>query len=484
MRFFGINMVLHYSHFPDFMTMTASTSQFLSIEKIGGTSMSRFSEIIDNIILNNPGQTFGRIYVVSAYSGVTNELLEHKKTGQPGIYKLFEEHHNYADRMLELCEKLFEINRGLVGCGLDLKTANDFIEHKIKEAIGVLRSIENVLASGYVSRKELLLAARELLASLGEIHSAFNSANILQNRGYDATYVDLSGWEDSRQLSINTRIKESFRDIDPFSTICFATGYTKGTEGIMREFDRGYSEVTFSKVAVLLGAAEAIIHKEYHLSSGDPLIIGKDDVHPVCNTNYDVADQLADVGMEAIHPKASKPLEQNNISIRIKNAFDPGHPGTLITKAFIAPQSKVEIVTGSASVICIDIHDTRMVGEVGFDLKIMQVFESFHVSYIAKVTNANTIDLIVEERDCTEPLLAALKDCFEEVTTEKVAIVCAIGSNIGQPGILARACQSLATNSINILAMSQTTRQTNMQFIIRRDDFAAAQKALHTSLCR
>jgi aspartate kinase len=27
-----------------------------------------------------------------------------------------------------------------------------------------------------------------------------------------------------------------------------ATGYTKSREGIMREFDRGYSEVTFSKV--------------------------------------------------------------------------------------------------------------------------------------------------------------------------------------------------------------------------------------------
>ena len=455
----------------------------LRVEKIGGTSMSRFPEIIDNIILRREHDIFGRVYVVSAYAGVTDELLEHKKTGQPGIYKLFEEQENYPKKMLMLRDRLFELNESFVETGLQLEEANGFIEDRIDLAINILRSMDNVLASGYVTRRELLLAARELLASLGEMHSAFNSANILQNRGYDATFIDLSGWEDGRQLTIDRRIKDSFDEIDPFTTICFATGYTKGTEGIMREFDRGYSEVTFSKIAVLLRASEAIIHKEYHLCSGDPLVVGKENAHPVCNTNYDVADQLADVGMEAIHPKASKPLEISMIPIRVKNAFEPDHPGTLITNDFIAPTSKVEIVTGSNRVTCLEVHDTRMVGEVGFDRRIMEVFSKHKVSYISKVTNANTIDLIVTERDCTPRLVAELTDIFELISNRPVAIVCAIGSNIGQPGILAKAAQSLAAEKINILAVSQTTRQTNMQFIVERNEFARAQRALHAALC-
>lgn len=446
--------------------------------------MTRFAEVIDNIILRNTDDIYGRIYIVSAYAGVTNELLEHKKTGRPGIYKLFEDQENYPIKMLSLRDKLFEMNENLTAAGLDLEKANNFIGDRIDQSINILRSMDNVLASGYVTRKELLLAARELLASLGEMHSAFNSTNILENRGYKTTFVDLSGWDDGRQLSIDNRIKNSFEAIDPFSTICFATGYTKGTEGIMREFDRGYSEVTFSKVAVLLGAAEAIIHKEYHLCSGDPLIIGEENAHPVCNTNYDVADQLADVGMEAIHPKASKPLETNSIPIRVKNAFDPDHPGTLITKDFIAPTSKVEIVTGSDSIACLEIHDTRMVGEVGFDLRIMDIFVRHGVSYISKVTNANTIDLVIAERDCTPRLVAELSDTFELVNSNLVAIVCAIGSNIAQPGILATAAQALAADRINILAVSQTSRQTNMQFIVKREQFAQAQRALHAALCK
>ncbi len=455
----------------------------LRVEKIGGTSMSRFPEIIDNIILRNPDDIYGRIYIVSAYSGITNELLEHKKTGKPGIYQLFKEQQNYPRKLLDLRDNLFKLNEALVPVGLDLDEANDFIGDHIDLTINILRSMDNVLSSGYVSHKALLLAARELLASLGEMHSAFNSANILKNQGYNSTFIDLSGWEDSRQLTIDERIKDSFKAIDPFSTICFATGYTKGKEGIMREFDRGYSEVTFSKVAVLLGAKEAIIHKEYHLCSGDPLIIGEDKIHPVCNTNFDVADQLADVGMEAIHPKASKPLEINAIPIRIKNAFDPNHSGTLITKDFIAPRSKVEIVTGSDKAVSLEIHDTRMVGEVGFDLRIMQVLAKHQVSYISKATNANTIAMIIADRDCSPALLGDLRDKFESVSSRPVAIVCAIGSNIGQPGILARAAQSLAANDINILAVSQTPRQTNMQFIVERTQFAQAQRALHQALC-
>lgn len=455
----------------------------LRVEKIGGTSMSRFPEIIDNIILRDPEDVFGRVYVVSAYAGVTDDLLEHKKTGLPGIYKLFEEQDNYPRKMLALRDRLVEFNETLADTGLDVKSANNFMDDRIDLSINILRSMENVLASGYVSQGELLLAARELLASLGEMHSAFNSANILQNRGYDSTYIDLSGWEDGRQLTIDQRVKDSFDNVDPFSTICFATGYTKGTEGIMREFDRGYSEVSFSKVAIMLGASEAIIHKEYHLCSGDPLLIGENVAHPVCATNYDVADQLADVGMEAIHPKSAKPLEINSIPIRIKNAFDPEHPGTLITKNFVAPESKVEIVTGSNQVVCLEVHDTRMVGEVGFDRRVMTVFDRHDVSYISKMTNANTIDLIVMERDCSPHLLAQLSDSFEQVTSNPVAIVCAIGSNIGQPGIMAKATQALAKDHINILAVSQTSRQTNMQFIVQREQFAGAQRALHAALC-
>jgi aspartate kinase len=459
------------------------TEKKLRIEKIGGTTMSRFGEVLRNVILKNKDDIYNRIYVVSAYSGITNELLEHKKTGQPGIYQSFEQNEEYEPAMISLQSRLCEMNSNFAAIGLDVGVADRFICERITFAVNILKSMDNVISSGYVNRTEVLLAARELLASIGEMHSAFNSANILQNLGYDATFVDLSGWQERRERTIDERIRHTFASLDPSRTICVATGYTKGTEGIMREFDRGYSEVTFSKIAVLLHADEAVIHKEYHLCSGDPVIIGEGKVHPVCNTNFDVADQLADVGMEAIHPKASKPLETAGIAIRVMNAFDPSHSGTLITKNYICPHSKTEVITGSNAVTCLEIHDTRMVGEVGFDMKIMKILEHFHVSYINKATNANTIDVLISEKDCIPALVEEMRRRFEMVTVQNVAIVCAIGSNIAKPGILAKAAQALADENINILSVAQTTRQTNMQFTLDRTNFVQAQRALHRALC-
>ena len=137
----------------------------------------------------------------------------------------------------------------------------------------------------------------------------------------------------------------------------------------------------------------------------------------------------------------------------MKNSFDPDHPGTLITTDFIAPKSKVEIVTGSNAVTCLEVHDARMVGEVGFDMRIMDIFRKYGVSYISKVTNANTIDLIILEKDCNQKMVDELAKTFELISVRPVAIVCAIGSNIAQPGIMSKASSALAKEKINILAV-------------------------------
>ncbi|MDR1809429.1 MAG: aspartate kinase, partial [Prevotella sp.] len=239
----------------------------LTVEKIGGTSMSRFKDVLNNIIIknSNTGGCYNRIFVVSAYNNVTNWLLEHKKTGEPGVYVKFLENDDYSIALDSLCQRLLDINKGMEAIGLNLPEAQEFIEFRIKQAKNMLHSLSHVMASGYVKQDDICLAAREILASIGEAHSAWNSVNIMSNNGLQARFIDLCGFNDSYPLTIDERIRNAFRGIDFDRTLCVATGYTKGTEGIMRAFDRGYTEVTFSKIAVEVKADEAIIHKEYHL---------------------------------------------------------------------------------------------------------------------------------------------------------------------------------------------------------------------------
>jgi aspartate kinase len=457
----------------------------LTVEKIGGTSMSKFQDVLQNIIIApcKDGYYYNRIFVVSAYNNVTNWLLEHKKTKEPGIYQKFVDNKDYNKALFELLEKLIGINRTFADIRLDQEKADAFITQRIKQAKNYLNNLADVLATGYVNRQNILLAAREILSSIGEAHSAFNTVNILDNQGINATFVDLCGFNDSEYLTIDERIHKAFKNVDFNHTIPIVTGYTKGTEGIMREFDRGYSEVTFSKVAVEVKADEAIIHKEFHLSSADPNIVGLEKSIPVGFTNYNVADQLADIGMEAIHPKASKPLEMNGINIRVKNTFEPGHPGTLISKDYVGEHSRVEIISGTDKVMAIEIHDPLMVGQVGFDLMVMQIFQKYNISYILKATNANSITQVIWESDFCEELLSELKDKYYEVTVKPAALVCALGTNIAKPGILAKATAAMADSHINIDAFSQSLKQVNMQFVISREDYKKAIIVMNDALC-
>lgn len=457
----------------------------LTVEKIGGTSMSQFQDVLRNIVIGNrkANELYNRIFVVSAYNNVTNWLLEHKKTKEPGIYMKFVQLESFNEAVDELLQKLIALNRTFEDVKLDQKVADEFITTRMNQAKNYLNSLADVLATGYVNRTNILLAAREILSSIGEAHSAFNSVNILQNNGINATFVDLCGFNDSEFLTIDERIHKSFSKIDFTKTVVVATGYTKGTEGIMREFDRGYSEVTFSKIAVEVKADEAIIHKEYHLSSADPKLVGLDKSIPVGNTNFNVADQLADIGMEAIHPKAAKPLEIAGINIRIKNTFEPEHAGTLITKDYIGKESKVEIIAGSDQTIAIEIHDPMMVGTVGFDLGFMQILEDFKISYIIKATNANSITIVIWKDAFNDEFLTLIRNKYSEVTIKEAAVVCAIGTNIGQPGMLAKAALALADQGVNILAVSQSMKQVNMQFVVECQDYKKAIIALNDALC-
>ncbi|PDH65334.1 MAG: aspartate kinase, partial [Sphingomonadaceae bacterium MED-G03] len=62
-----------------------------SVEKIGGTSMAATATLFDNVLIagRKGADLYNRIFVVSAYAGMTDLLLEHKKSGEPGVYARF-----------------------------------------------------------------------------------------------------------------------------------------------------------------------------------------------------------------------------------------------------------------------------------------------------------------------------------------------------------------------------------------------------------
>ncbi|MCK5778407.1 MAG: aspartate kinase, partial [Rhodospirillales bacterium] len=275
-----------------------------TVHKIGGTSMSDIKTVFDNILIagRSGEDIYNRIFVVSAYGGVTDMLLENKKTGEPGVYALYAGSDNdwaWGDALSKLQSHMLEINADAFDDESDRKLADRFVQERVEGVRNCLIDLQRICGYGHFKLEEHLMTVREMISGIGEAHSAHNTMLLLRRRGVEAEFVDLSGWRESESMSLEERISEGFADIDVSKTLPIVTGYTQAGDGLMGVFGRGYSEVTFSAVACVTGAREAVIHKEFHLSSADPKIVGIEKVQPIGRTNYDVADQLSNMGMEA-----------------------------------------------------------------------------------------------------------------------------------------------------------------------------------------
>lgn len=462
-----------------------------TVEKIGGTSMNDYVAVRDNIIMR-PGSgdaLYGRIIVVSAYGGITDRLLEHKKSGKPGVFAQFADGINddsWKDALLALKDDMLAINDRLFGKGTMRREANAFILERLDDAERCLSDLQSLCRHGHFSLADHLATVREMLASLGEAHSAWNTAALLKRDGVDSVFVDLTGWRANAQEPLDERITEAFSDIDLAHQLPVVTGYGYSDSGLMSVFDRGYSEMIFSRIAVLTGAAETVIHKEFHLSSADPRVVGEAQVVPIGRTNYDVADQLANLGMEAIHPKAAKGLRRNNIPLRVKNTFEPEHPGTLITSDYLSSEPCVEIIAGRKGVYALEVFDQDMVGNVDtYDRDILDMIHRFRAHVVSKDVNANTIThYLFTNIKTIRRIRTELENRYPEAEFNqmKVAIVSAIGSDMQVPGILARTVGALAESNISVLAMHQSMRQVDMQFVVKEEDYDQAIKSLHRGL--
>lgn len=468
-----------------------------SVEKIGGTSMSRYRTVLDNIWLRprslegHAAGLYQRIFVVSAYSGITNALLEHKKTGEAGVYALFaemDEQRPWQTRLAEVQAQMLEINREMfanIGNDLLQKRADQLVTSRVDDVRNCLQHLEAICSFGHFQLDDHLHRVREMLSSIGEAHSAWNSVLLLRHHGVNARMIDLTNWKSDHQPDLDEHIREAFADVDLATEMPIVTGYTQCREGLMRTYDRGYSEMTFSRIATLTGATDAVIHKEYHLSTADPMLVGAELVQPIGMTNYDVADQLASLGMEAIHPRAAAGLRKQHIRLVVKNTFEPEHQGTEIRNDYCSAVPRVEIIAGTRNVWALELFDQDMVGDALYG-QVMndRVFES-GVRVLTKDVNANTVTFYMKgNKRRINWLMERLQQAYPqaEIRVEKLAMVSAIGSDMKVPGLLQKAAGALSAANVNIQSVHQAMRQVDMMFLVADQDYGIAVKALHDSL--
>lgn len=481
---------------PDAMTTVAvGKPGNHTVHKIGGTSMSDVEAVLSNVIVNDRkgDDLYNRVFVVSAYGGMTDLLLENKKTGEAGVFSLYANSDSdwaWGDALTKVGREMCALNARIFDDPSDQRAADQFVLDRIEGVRSCLMDLHRLCSFGHFKLEQHLMTVREMLSAIGEAHSAHNTSLLLNRRGINAVFVDLSGWRETHAAeTLDERIADAFSDIDLERQLPIVTGYAQvgdgGSEGLMGIYGRGYSEVTFSRIACITGAKEALIHKEFHLSSADPKVVGEDAVRAIGKTNYDVADQLSNMGMEAIHPRAAKGLRQNGIPLRIVNTFEPDHPGTVIEDDWDPENPKVEIVTGRETAIEVELVDQDMVGVAGSDEAVSGVFRRFRTPIMAKSSNANTQSYYIAQpmkqvRRIVETLKRHHPDA--EVQTRKVAFVSVIGANLKAQSLFARAVDALENAEIPLIAAHAQGRGVDMQFVLPEGSYDDAVRALHGAL--
>ena len=459
-----------------------------SVEKIGGTSMAATATLFDNVLIGgrSGSDRYNRIFVVSAYAGMTNLLLEHKKTGEPGVYAHFVRNDaEWHEALMRVRQAMRQRNESMFVRSESLEEANRFVDERIEGISACLGDLDQLRGHKRFSLKDQLVTVREMLAGLGEAHSAHSTALLLRDRGVNAVFVDLTLWNEDDMVSLDRRITDALAPIDLTKQMPIVTGYAGCEGGMVRRYARGYSEMTFSRIAILTNARQAIIHKEFHLSSADPKLVGEDKARKIGRTNYDVADQLANLGMEAIHPRAGRGLRQAEIPLCVRNTFDREAEGTLIRGDYVSNRPKVEIVTGLKDLHALQFFEQDMVGEKGFDAGILQVLTRHGAWIVSKSSNANTITHYLSGGAAKMvDIVSDLEEAYPgaTVSAKPMAMVAAIGSDISEPGLVPRALQALDEGGVELIAIQHQIRNVDVQFIVDRKDFEQSVRVLHGAL--
>lgn len=463
----------------------------LTVHKIGGTSMLQYAAVRDNIIKSSDGKgnAYGRVFVVSAYAGITNHLLSDKKSGESGVFSLFQAEpdgtgwqfclDNVLHSMLELNDDIFS------NCPELKEQADQFISTRLAEVKEKLITVGKLLKSGFFAPESAIPQCGEMLAGLGEVQSAWNLAHLIKSElGYDTEFVDLTGWEQDF-ISRDQMIKSAFSAIDLTKSIPIVTGYSRSEGGVLDRYGRGYTEMTMSDLSVRLAAQEAVIHKEFHLSTADPKLVGEQQARTMGVTDYDIADQLSHYGMEAIHPEAARGMRKAGIPIRIKNTFEPDHPGTLIS--FSSNNlAEVEIIASRDDVVNINCFDHGMLGALPEAKNFIQdLIFNLGGDYVSSSHSANSIGVVATLPLQKQDVLAKELDLHwpdGDCELESVAQIGVLGREMDTGKTLRDGIDALLKGGVSVMAASTGHRDIEVRFIVPSKQHDVAVKQLHAAL--
>ncbi len=445
--------------------MIQDTGSLLKMERIvmkfGGTSLGT-SENIKNVAkIVADSKSYNPIVVVSAVSGMTDQLIDSAKD-------IFYDKKSPDEVFAGIISRNNDIVSGLpIDKGIVDKTLE-----KLKARLYNLddlsaRTMDEIMSFGERISSKILAA---VLSNMGVVSKAYNAYDI----GMITT--DMNGNAEPLGSSYE-KIAESLSKIKDVPII---TGFIgKDAREYITTLGRGGSDFTAAIIAGAVKADEIQIWTDVNgVMTTDPRIVP--DAKTIEIMTFKEAAELAFFGAKVLHPRTMIPAISAGIPIIVKNTMDPDKPGTKIVKDLENCYSLVTAISLKKNIDIIRVESTRMLNAHGFLAKIFDIFEKHQLSIDMISTSEVSVSMTISDKQDYKEAVEELSEFGKINIYKNNCIVCVVGRCLHKyKTIHGQIFSCLEDNDINIKMISQGPSLINVGFAVDSDDGEKSIRLLH-----
>lgn len=453
----------------------------MKVLKFGGTSVGSADAIKKTgQIIAKSAKTDQLVIVVSAFSGITNRLIE--------VAELALNHDiTYENSIAQIKTHHLEIAMSL---GVD-KTC-------IADVNLVFNQLSQV-AQGVFLLKELTERTKDYILSAGERLSSCIIADYLKTIQVDVQLFDSSKLivtdKNFGNANVNFKVtKERLLGAQlAFSQVNLFPGFIASTESQeISTLGRGGSDYTASLLSNILGATSLEIWTDVNgLMTADPRLVATAQL--ITHLSYEEALELSHFGAKVLYPPSIQPALEAEIPLWVKNTFDPEGPSTLVTKEWDNAKQAICGISSIPDISLVNLAGASMVGIPSFSFRLFKALSQskINVIMITQASSEHSISVGVSSVDLQAAIEAIHQEFeveislhkIEEVAAEKdLSIIALVGSHMrNQVGVSGKMFNTLGRNGISVKAIAQGSSERNITAVIYRKDLKKALNTLHES---
>ena len=451
----------------------------LDIYKFGGSSLADSDCLRHVCDLIHQNSSDNIIIVVSAMSGVTNQLLaitqEKNDRNWDGVIdhfkKTLKEINIDSEKKTELMAN-FSNNMETID---NLIALNQFDPGKTEE--------NPVLGFGEVWSSNIIFNLLVTLSSKDPQRREVHFLNPLD-------IINLSYGEMGPMVNWEKSLDAFNRETQNKSGIFIMGGFLASDNNQEpTNLGRNGSDYSASILGSLAEAKSVSIWTDVDgIMTGDPNQIDRAKI--IEQMSYDEAMELAYFGAKVIHPKTMSPLMTKGIPIYIRNTFNPNSTGTKIVLESNERKS-VKGMTTIDDLSLINLEGAGMIGVPGTAKRLFSCLSDAGISVvlITQASSEHSICFAINDKDSAR-IESVVRDeflvDFENGNLQKLqiqdhcSIVAVVGSGMsGTKGIAAKFFRAMSDSRTNVMAIAQGSSEKNISAVVKTDDVSNAIHSMH-----